>query len=895
VAATAFADALAVPAQPTVVALSLENSSIVSDEEILSLFKPALGEIYSKATVNRSLSLLSHVSGIETVRVLYREQEMGVSLRLVVKPVSLIRSIDLEGLDALEESDVEVSLYTRVDEPAYPPFLEQDVDYMVERLREIGYLDAKVTTAVSQSKKANWVNVTFDVDEGAPTRIAALGDMGQSSELGEEKVLYELGLRVGSIASLPRLREGVRELEQYCWAAGYPEARVLGERFDHSSGSTLLHLPLSLGERTSFEVTGAPEWQGSKLKELLESRYGEELDEDWLVHASRDLRDALVDEGYMNASVNSRVEKGEERRRVIFEVTPEKRVHLEAVIFEHVQALDVDDVEEVMDSLQTGFFGGAPLFKREVLDADLGRIRQHYVAEGFLTAKVWVKELLIMPDGATTVVIGLEEGPRFYYGKIEIAIDTDAIDAETAATVAAVNFGQPASPGALEKARINLLAEMSKRGYINAGVKVMATPAAEGRRVDVVIEMTSGSRKSFGAIVVSGNARTETKVILRELDFQSGEPWNPAKILLSRRELFRLGFFQEVKIEPLGSVWPDRTQDIIVRVREQNAGYLDYGFGYGTEERFKAFFEIGHSNISGTGRSLSLRLSGDATGSSYALNFREPWVFDFPMDLRVSLLNRREEREAYKLDSTALQVALDREFSDAIRGSLIYTLEDNELTGVEPGAVLADEDVEPYRVSAIGPLVVFDTRDDPFNPRWGFYHNARAEWARSEIGSDLEYGRYTGFASVYASYKKLTLALLARGGLIEYYGITNELPVNKRFFLGGRTTVRGFERDQIGPKAADGSVIGGDVMINLKAELRFPIRGDIGGALFWDAGQAWNKSENSYSWESLRHGVGFGLRYNTPVGPLALDIGFKLDKEDGEAGTQWHFTIGNAF
>ena len=107
--------------------------------------------------------------------------------------------------------------------------------------------------------------------------------------------------------------------------------------------------------------------------------------------------------------------------------------------------------------------------------------------------------------------------------------------------------------------------------------------------------------------------------------------------------------------------------------------------------------------------------------------------------------------------------------------------------------------------------------------------------------------------------------------------------------------MRGFDRDQIGPKAVDGSVIGGDLMVNLKAELRFPIKGDIGGALFWDAGQAWQQSDNDFSWKGLRHGAGFGLRYNTPVGPLALDLGFKMDKEDGEKGNQWHFTIGNAF
>ena len=130
---------------------------------------------------------------------------------------------------------------------------------------------------------------------------------------------------------------------------------------------------------------------------------------------------------------------------------------------------------------------------------------------------------------------------------------------------------------------------------------------------------------------------------------------------------------------------------------------------------------------------------------------------------------------------------------------------------------------------------------------------------------------------------------------IEYFGKTDELPVNKRFFLGGRTTVRGYERDQIGPKGEDGTVIGGDLMANFKVELRFPIKGDFGGALFWDAGQVWRSDAASIDLGDLRSAAGFGLRYRTPVGPVSIDVGFKLDRKEGEDLSKWHFTIGNVF
>jgi outer membrane protein insertion porin family len=333
----------------------------------------------------------------------------------------------------------------------------------------------------------------------------------------------------------------------------------------------------------------------------------------------------------------------------------------------------------------------------------------------------------------------------------------------------------------------------------------------------------------------------------------------------------------------------------MVTVREQDAGRVDYGAGYGSAEGVSAFLEIGHSNIMGVGRSLSLRLETEGPNRSYSLNFREPWIYDSPYDLRLSLISQRVKREAYTLDATALQASLDHEFSPTTRGSLLYTLEENRLSNVDKSVVLTSKDDSPYLLSSIGPLLVWDSRDDPFNPRKGYYHSFQVEWALTAIGSQVDYTKYLGMMSGYFSLDRFTLALLARGGLADFIGKEMVLPLNKRFFLGGRSSVRGFARDQVGPKSDDGTPMGGDVMANLKAELRFPVYKDFGMALFWDAGQVWIRDQEKVSWGTLRHAAGGGLRYNTPVGPISLDVGWKLDRKEGETPYEWYFTIGNVF
>ena len=200
-------------------------------------------------------------------------------------------------------------------------------------------------------------------------------------------------------------------------------------------------------------------------------------------------------------------------------------------------------------------------------------------------------------------------------------------------------------------------------------------------------------------------------------------------------------------------------------------------------------------------------------------------------------------------------------------------------------------------IGTISPIIIRDSRDNPFNPRTGSVNSFKLDYsAGMATASEIEFFRYIFQSSWYIPVSKsIVWGLSARGGWAEAYGETKELPISKRFFLGGRTTVRGFELDSIGPKGSDGSPTGGDAYLNLNTELRFPIYRSFGGLVFVDAGNVWLKSAESVNVTDLRSSAGIGLRYLTPIGPLSLDAGWKLDRESGESAWEWHFTIGNVF
>jgi outer membrane protein insertion porin family len=691
-----------------------------------------------------------------------------------------------------------------------------------------------------------------------------------------------------------RLRHGVRRVVEALRREGYLEADAEGPRFRTEAQGAVLELPLKAGERVALILDGIDEWAGRPLRAIARSRFGETIDEKWARRVAGLMEEHLRTDGYLDVAVTPEFGHAFGRRTLTFHVNRGPRVHVARVRFEGNETVPSRRLRRYM-SLVVGGILRSPPFTQKALDRDLKTLGDYYISRGYLDARVAVLDLDVPPSGKAQLLIRVDEGAQYRWRDV-LFVSDGVLSVEGAQAAAAIQSGSIASPNAQEEARLRLLKELERRGYPGAIVTYRETKDTAEAVVDLAYRVVGGPLVRFGKTVISGNARTKTRVIRRGLKFREGDPWDQQKVLQSRQLLYRLGVFQQVRIEALATTTEKGVRDVRVAVVDQDAGSVTFGLGYGTEEKLKGFGAISHANLQGAGRTFELRAEFDDFDSSYAANFREPWLFGRKFDLRLTLVRSFQNREAYDLASWAFQSALERIFTERIRGSIVYTLESNRLSDVVDEQVeeLNDPDLEEYLLSAVGPVLAWDSRNDPFNPKRGFYHTFQAEFALEPLGSEVAYQRFVGSASGFFTAGKYTLALQGRAGLAVRLGQTVELPANKRFYLGGRTSVRGYKKDEVGPQV-DGTPIGGDTMVNLRAEVRFPIWKQFGGALFWDAGNVWNRFLGASDYLELRHGVGGGLRYVTPVGPLSVDLGFKLRQRSGEEPYQWHFTAGSVF
>ncbi len=284
------------------------------------------------------------------------------------------------------------------------------------------------------------------------------------------------------------------------------------------------------------------------------------------------------------------------------------------------------------------------------------------------------------------------------------------------------------------------------------------------------------------------------------------------------------------------------------------------------------------------------------------MQYYEPWFLNKLLPFRASLLS--EEKEEVNIDTGETRYRLTRETASAgfekkitehLKSELFYEFSHVNTYDLQPDVILSKEDTGTLIISGIRPGFVYDTRNNPFYPSKGILTGISFKLTSPLFLSETDFLKINFYTNIYqALSRKIVLAVSLRGGIAQGYNETKELPIVERFFLGGRTTVRGYNQDTLGPKGTDGTPTGGNAFLMENLELRISISKNIGFVTFLDGGNVWLDIED-IDVSDIKFTTGLGLRYSTPVGPIRIDYGYKLQREKNESSGEIHFSIGHAF
>ncbi len=443
--------------------------------------------------------------------------------------------------------------------------------------------------------------------------------------------------------------------------------------------------------------------------------------------------------------------------------------------------------------------------------------------------------------------------------------------------------------------------------YLDHGYKYIQvsheTFAAEtGNQVQLIYHLEEGNPAYIGEIQIQGNNKTDNQVILRELLFKPGDLYCRKDVFESHNRLLALNFFEEVRIEEAQPESIATPVDIIVKVVEKNTGMLSFGGGFSTEEGIRGYTRYRQGNLFGLGQQLSAGVKWAEKGQAYQrsrevrMDFFEPHLLGTDIGLGTEDYYRRENLDNYDLFRLGGSIYLNSRLIDPqTQGTLRFRAEQDKtfnITNTLDPELVAMEDKSQW-ITMFSLNLTHDTRNNIISPTQGHIYSVDAGLASELFGGDINFLQWGLEGQWYMPVKKSDwiLALRASTDYMEPFGGTNDIPIYERIFAGGADSVRGFKERYLGPKDLDGYPSGGRFSLIYNAELRFPVYKSFGGVVFYDAGNVWDTMKD-FDPSDIKHSIGAGVRYQTPIGPLRFDYGIQIPQEDNG---RFHFSVGQTF
>jgi outer membrane protein insertion porin family len=558
------------------------------------------------------------------------------------------------------------------------------------------------------------------------------------------------------------------------------------------------------------------------------------------------------------------------------------------------QYFTTDDIRSRLKTRPSQFLKHG-VFSSQALEDDKHTIETMYNNAGFEGTVVTTTA----DDTAHSIVvtIKIQEGKRLHFEAISITGNSAFSDQQLRDQVG-FKVGDAFAPAKVDEARAAITQLYYTKGYADVAVERTVERVESSTGVSVSFDIKEGQSYQVGAILVMGNTLTREKVIRRNSGLQSYKPYDPSAVLEAQQRLYATGLFSRVEIVALDQGIAG-VRNLLIQVEDAKPILLTYGVGYQEFEHARGTFEITHNNLLGLSRAISLRTRLSTRERLAQLTFKEPRLFNHDLDGFASAFIEHTEQPSFTANRIDFSVQALKRFT-LQRNLLVtagYQTVDLQDIRVNIHALTLPAERGIIQIARVGASYIQDRRDDPANPKKGFFSTTTFQVATRPLGSEIN---FTSLYNEYDTYHPVgdggVFVTSARFGWNHPFGSTTQtgLPPTERYFAGGSTTLRGYGFDDAQPG-------GGNVMTLGNLEYRFPLRffpiSGVRGAVFYDTGNVFPQL-SALSLAAFSHTVGYGFRYQTPLGPVRLDFGVNLNPDvNGVTTSTVHvfFTLGNPF
>jgi outer membrane protein insertion porin family len=696
-----------------------------------------------------------------------------------------------------------------------------------------------------------------------------------------ETILSLLGINIGDTPSSADLDEALKRL----FNVGYfADAKIFYE------GQKLVVHVVENPIVNQLAIEGNDKISDELLKSELSLRPRQVYTQTRLKNDAQRIQDLYRLKGYFAATVTPKIIKREQNRvDVIFEVQEGEPTIVRKIFFvgnKHFNEAKLESVIQTKETRWYRFFTSDDNYDPDRLAYDRELLRKFYLEHGYVDFVIKSAVAELSPDRKEFfITFTLEEGDRYKIGKVNITSTMPAIDLKSLESYLTLKEEDWYSSKEIERTITRVTDALGVRGFAFVEVKPKLNKHKETQTVDVTLEIQEGPRVYIDKIIILGNERTDEEVLRRELRFYEGDPYNSNNVKISERRLKNLGFFKKVDIKREPSDAPDKV-NIMIEVEEERTGEISLGAGFSTTDGPVADVHFAERNFRGKGNEVEIGLRVAKRNQEYNLYFSEPYFMDKELEASIRLFKTSQKKgydEAFDQRAFGGTVRFSYYLTDYLIHSVHYTLSQEEVSGLNVDASKYIREIEGRAMlSSIGHVLSYDRRDSRFRPTEGYVIALSNEYAG--LGGQIHYLKNKLMGAYVYSFSD-DVVLQVSGTLGNVMRVGRKLRVPDRVTLGG-DSIRGFEVGGISPRdARTKEALGGTKYYLASAELTFPIglpnEFNVKGAGFVDAGNTFDAglpSQDVIESRKLRAAVGFGIRWDSPMGPVRIDLAKALLK-----------------
>jgi outer membrane protein assembly complex protein YaeT len=596
-------------------------------------------------------------------------------------------------------------------------------------------------------------------------------------------------------------------------------------------------------------------------------------------------------------------------------------VKVHSLSFKGVKAVDEGRLKDALATRQSSKipWGKKYFFDRSRFDVDLKRIQAFYSDRGFPDARVTGFDVKLNDkQDEVDLTVTIAEGAPV----LVKSIDFSGFDVIPPAHLddlkkrVPTKVGQPRDRQLVVSTHEMAVNELKDHGFPYGKVATGEDDGGDGKQAQLTFTADHGKLAHFGTVEVVGNKSVDEHIIRRQLTFKPGDLFQRSVVQDSQRRLYGLELFQFANVEGMNQEQQPDEVPVRVTVAEGNHQRVNFGVGYGTEEKGRVDAEYHHVNFLGGARSAGAHVRWSSLDRGARFDFNQPYFFKPHLSLgaegqqwysytpaytsvvsgaKLSVTHRRNEHTSWSGSITSehdVSSITEDAFKDPSLRSYFIALGLDPTTREQNGTL-----------NALGADFQHSTADNLLNAHRGFQLALHAEEAGRLVPGSFNYyaGSVDGRHYLPLGDNVVLASRLQIGNIRPVGNDPGNVPFGKKYFLGGATSIRGWGRYEISPLVS-GQPVGGNSMLAFSEELRAVLKGNFGGVLFLDAGNVWTDSFG-FKLGDLRYAIGPGLRYQTPVGPIRFDLGYQLNPTpdllvNGSPQTRrfrLHFSIGQAF